>query len=67
MDTTVPNKLVGAWVRESIQMEGETPKENSDVIWLQSQGYYGDIRISLANLNIEPESFLGVSIGKRLI
>ena len=59
MDTTVPNKLVGAWVRESIQMEGETPKENSDVIWLQSQGYYGDIRISLANLNIEPESFSG--------
>jgi hypothetical protein len=59
MSTTVPGKLVGAWRRESIQMEGEKPTEDSDVIWLQSHRYYGDIRIGLPIQNVEPKSFSG--------
>ncbi|WP_019529039.1 hypothetical protein [Dasania marina] len=59
MSKVVPNKLIGAWLRESFQMTEGGASENSKVIWLQTANRFIDVRISLPGHNARPESFGG--------
>ncbi|WP_339672194.1 hypothetical protein [Dasania marina] len=59
MSKVVPNKLIGAWLRESFQMAEGAVSEDSSVIWLQTSNRFIDVRICLPGHKANPESFGG--------
>jgi len=59
MIDVVPSEFVGVWQRESLQINGAPPFEDSRVIWLQTPSRYGDIRVSQPNGNAISEAFGG--------
>ncbi len=59
MGNEVPIKLIGAWRRESIENEGESAYEDSQVIWLQTPTRFADVRVTLPTCDVAQESFGG--------
>ncbi len=55
----VPDHLIGAWRRESMQVEDDPPFEDSHVIWLQARSFFADIRTPLPGQEAGPETFGG--------
>lgn len=49
----VPDKIVGAWRRSGLILDGVRHVDHADVIWLQTPEWYADIR-----LRIDPTSTL---------
>ena len=49
----MPTKLVGAWRRSGLILDGKRQVDHADVIWLQTPDWYADIR-----LRIDPTSVL---------
>jgi hypothetical protein len=47
----VPQKIVGAWRRSGLLLDGVRHVDHADVIWLQTPEWYADIR-----LRIDPKS-----------
>ncbi|MDQ1426484.1 MAG: hypothetical protein QOD72_3982, partial [Acidimicrobiaceae bacterium] len=50
---SVPTKLVAAWRRSGLILDGQRHVDHADVIWLQTPEWYADIR-----LRIDPTSSL---------
>jgi len=46
----LPNKLVGVWYRESLQINSGKPYEDSHVVWIQTPQRYADIRVGKQNI-----------------
>jgi hypothetical protein len=44
---TVPDEFVGAWQRQSIELDGREPTETAAVIWLQTQSAFADLRLDV--------------------
>jgi hypothetical protein len=55
----IPDEYIGVWHRESVQVEGQEPFEDSQVVWLQARSRYADVRVALPDYQVEPESFGG--------
>ena len=59
MTDVVPGEFVGVWQRESLQINGAPPFEDSHAIWLQTPSRYADIRVSQPNGSSLSEAFGG--------
>ena len=59
MTGVLPPELVGVWQRESLQINGEAPFEDSRVIWLQTPSRYADIRVGQPTGNAMPNAAAG--------
>lgn len=55
----VPENLVGVWQRESIQINNDTPYEDSRVLWLQTPYRYADMRVPMADMQVDIVAFAG--------
>lgn len=44
---TIPPEIVGAWRRSGLLLDGKRQVDHSDVLWLQTPGWYADIRLRI--------------------
>jgi hypothetical protein len=64
---TVPEEFVGAWVRRSISLGGAPHAEWEDVVWIQADEHFADLRLPRAGATPpdgvapEPWSFSGTT------
>ncbi len=64
---TVPDELVGTWVRTSISLDGAPPDEWEDVVWVQTRSHFADLRlpragtVAPANAPRSPWAFSGTT------
>jgi hypothetical protein len=59
----VPARFRGAWARMSLAVDGATPAEHADVVWLQTEHTYADLRIPRLGYGdiVAPMSFAGTT------
>jgi len=59
----VPERFRGAWTRVSLAVDGEAPSEHADVVWLQTERTYADLRIPRYGYGdiVAPQSFAGTT------
>jgi len=60
---TVPERFRGAWKRVSLAVDGAAPTEHADVVWLQTECTYADLRIPRYGYGdiVAPLSFAGTT------
>jgi Protein HRI1 len=59
----VPARFLGAWARMSLAVDGAAPAEHADVVWLQTEHTYADLRIPRLGYGdiVAPMSFAGTT------
>lgn len=59
----VPERFRGAWRRVSLAVDGSAPAEHADVVWLQTERTYADLRIPRYGYGdiVAPMSFAGTT------
>ena len=59
----VPERFRGAWKRVSLALDGAAPTEHADVVWLQTERAYADLRIPRYGYGdiVAPMSFAGTT------
>ena len=59
----VPERFRGAWKRVSLAVDGDAPGEHADVVWLQTERTYADLRIPRYGYGdiVAPMSFAGTT------
>lgn len=60
---SVPPRFRGAWKRVSLALDGAEPAEHADVVWLQTEDTYADLRIPRYGYGdiVAPMSFAGTT------
>jgi hypothetical protein len=59
----VPARFRGAWTRVSLAVDGAPPSEHADVVWLQTERDYADLRVPHLGYGdiVAPMSFAGTT------
>ena len=59
----VPERFRGAWKRVSLAVDGAAPTEHADVVWLQTERTYADLRVPRYGYGdiVAPMSFAGTT------
>lgn len=62
--TAIPNELMGAWRRIGLIIDGKRRVDYCDVLWLQSEEWFADIRLRLSTQGPDPKDTVAVAFAK---
>jgi hypothetical protein len=61
---SIPDKLIGAWRRVGLIIDGKRRVDYCDVLWLQAEEWFADIRVRLNAQDPEPKDAVSLAFAK---